>query len=110
MDFLWRKTRRVAGVCGGRRLEPGMAVPRLAHTWNGGRTRDWPRGYICRVVIQQHSRRLEESAVTIAVITPWLNHPELVPAYEAAVTGARAIIVDQASDADTAAALAAMVE
>lgn len=47
--------------------------------------------------------------MTVDIITPWLNQPQLIPAYEAAVAGARVIVLDQASDPDTAAALDAMV-
>ena len=48
--------------------------------------------------------------MTISIVTPWLGHIELAPAYEAAVTGAQVVIVDNASDPETAAALDAMVE
>jgi GT2 family glycosyltransferase len=47
--------------------------------------------------------------MTVSVITPWHNHPELIPAYEKAVQGAQVIIVDNASDAATHDALWAMV-
>jgi GT2 family glycosyltransferase len=48
----------------------------------------------------------------VSIVTCWLEHPELLPAYEAAVSGAGAevVIVDQASDADTATRLDAMCE
>lgn len=46
----------------------------------------------------------------ITVITPWLNCPELLPAYEAAVTGAYVVIIDNSSNAETAAALDAMTD
>lgn len=46
----------------------------------------------------------------ISIVTPWLNQPQLIPAYEAAVAGAEVIVVDQASDTETAAALDAMCE
>ena len=45
----------------------------------------------------------------ISIVTPWLGHQELVPAYERSVIGAEVIIVDNASEPDTAAALDAMV-
>lgn len=48
--------------------------------------------------------------MTIEIVTPWLNHPELIAGYEAAVLGARAIIINNASDPDTTRALCAMVE
>lgn len=47
---------------------------------------------------------------TIAIVTPWLDHPELIPAYEAAVAGARVIVVNQASERETTGALCAMIE
>ncbi len=40
------------------------------------------------------------------IITPWLNHPELLPAYEEAVEGARVIVIDNGSDEATQDALA----
>src|SRR5690349_16337997 len=46
----------------------------------------------------------------IEVVTPWMGHPELIEGYEAAMQGARCIIIDQASDPETARALDAMVE
>lgn len=33
----------------------------------------------------------------ISIVTPWLNHPELIPAYEAAVVGAEVIVIDSGS-------------
>lgn len=48
--------------------------------------------------------------MAIDIVTPWLNHPELIPAYEAACLGARVIVVNQASDAETTTALCEMVE
>ena len=42
------------------------------------------------------------------IVTCWLEHPGLIPAYEAAVRGARVIIVDQASSPPVAEALDAM--
>lgn len=40
---------------------------------------------------------------TISIVTPWLDHPELIPEYAAAVAGAeQVIIVDNASRAETA--------
>lgn len=40
---------------------------------------------------------------TVSIVTPWFNHGELLPAYEAAVQGAdEVIIVDNASNAMTA--------
>jgi len=47
--------------------------------------------------------------MAIEIVTPWLNHAELIPAYEAACRGARVIVVNQASDAATTAELGAMV-
>jgi GT2 family glycosyltransferase len=46
----------------------------------------------------------------IEVITPWLGHPELIAEYQAAMRGARCIIVNQASDPETTRALCEMVE
>lgn len=46
----------------------------------------------------------------IDIVTPWLHHPELIPAYEAACQGARVIVINQASDPETTAALSAMVD
>lgn len=46
---------------------------------------------------------------TITIITPWLNHPELIEGYEAAVQGVdELIIVDNGSTAETQSALRAM--
>lgn len=33
--------------------------------------------------------------VLISIVTAWLDHPELIPAYEAAVRGAQVIVVEQ---------------
>jgi glycosyltransferase involved in cell wall biosynthesis len=41
---------------------------------------------------------------------PWLNHPELITTYEAAVQGAQVIIVDNGSDEASAKAIREMVE
>ena len=41
----------------------------------------------------------------ISIVTPWLNHPELLNLYLPSVKGAEVIIVDNASDQDTAAQL-----
>lgn len=46
----------------------------------------------------------------ISIVTPWLNHVELRPAYETAVRGARVVIVNQASDEETTEALCDMVD
>jgi len=48
--------------------------------------------------------------MTVSVITPWQNHPELIPDYENAVRGAEVIVIDNASDPDAAAAIRAMTE
>ncbi|HNB50342.1 MAG TPA: glycosyltransferase [Anaerolineales bacterium] len=48
---------------------------------------------------------------TVSVITPWHNHPDLIPLYERAVAAAdEVIIVDNASEVDTATALRAMCQ
>lgn len=48
---------------------------------------------------------------TVTIVTPWLNHPELIPQYEAAVQGAeQVIIIDNGSNDETAAALADMMK
>ena len=45
----------------------------------------------------------------LSVITPWKDHPELIPLYERAVQGAdEVVIVDNASEPETAHALAAL--
>lgn len=41
----------------------------------------------------------------ISIITPFLNHPELIPDYASAVKGAEVIIIDNASDETTAHAI-----
>lgn len=46
----------------------------------------------------------------ITVITPFHNCPELIPAYEAAVMGAEVIVIDNASEPETATLLRAMVD
>ncbi len=46
----------------------------------------------------------------VSIITPWQNHPELIPDYENAVRGAQVIIIDNASTPDATAALRAMTE
>jgi GT2 family glycosyltransferase len=46
----------------------------------------------------------------VSIITPWHNCPELIPAYESAVQGAEVIVIDNASDKDTAIALREMVD
>lgn len=46
----------------------------------------------------------------ITVITAWLNHPELIPAYEQAVGGAQVIIIDNGSDEASARAIREMTE
>ena len=45
----------------------------------------------------------------ITIITPWLNHPELIPEYEKAVHGAEVIIIDNNSDEQSAQAIREMV-
>ncbi|MFA5376883.1 MAG: glycosyltransferase [Dehalococcoidia bacterium] len=46
----------------------------------------------------------------ITIITPWLNHPELIPGYESVVQGAQVIIIDNGSDEASAKAIREMVE
>jgi len=46
----------------------------------------------------------------ISLITPWLNHPELIPAYERAAEGAQVVIIDNASNATAEGALREMVK
>ncbi len=46
----------------------------------------------------------------ISVITPFHNCPELLPEYEKAVQGAQVVVIDNASNAVTAASLQEMVE
>lgn len=46
--------------------------------------------------------------MTVSIVTPWRNHAELIPDYEAAVLGAEVIIVDNASDSEPAAQLVAL--
>jgi tetratricopeptide (TPR) repeat protein len=48
--------------------------------------------------------------VSVSIVTPWHNHPELIPDYERAVRGAHVVIVDNGSDPGAAAELRAMVE
>ena len=48
--------------------------------------------------------------VPISVITPWLDHPELIADYEAAVRGAQVIVVDNGSEPAAARLLREMVE
>ena len=48
--------------------------------------------------------------MTISIITPWHNCPELIPDYEAAVYGAQVIAIDNASDAETSDRLREMVQ
>ena len=45
----------------------------------------------------------------ISIITPFHNCPELIPDYEKAVQGAQVIVIDNASEEDTAVKLQAMV-
>lgn len=47
--------------------------------------------------------------MTVSIVTPFHNCPELLPDYERAVTGAQVIAIDNASDPDTASKLEAMV-
>jgi len=47
--------------------------------------------------------------VRISIVTPWLDHPELIPTYEAACAGAQIVIVDNASGPVTSTALRKMV-
>lgn len=46
----------------------------------------------------------------ISIITPWHNCPELIPTYRNSVRGAEVIIVDNASDPDTAVKLQEMCQ
>ena len=46
----------------------------------------------------------------ISLITPWLDHPELIPAYERAVMGAQVVIIDNGSAPETESALREMVK
>ena len=47
---------------------------------------------------------------TVSIVTPWLDHPELIPQYEAAVTGSnQVIIIDNGSSLEAHAAIAEMV-
>ena len=46
----------------------------------------------------------------ISIITPFHNCPELIPDYEKAAQGAQVIVIDNASEDDTAVKLQAMVE
>jgi GT2 family glycosyltransferase len=48
--------------------------------------------------------------MTISIITPFHNCPELLPGYERAVQGAQVIAIDNASDDDTAVKLQEMIE
>lgn len=48
-------------------------------------------------------------ARSISIVTPWRDHPELIPDYVAAVKGADVIVVDNASRPDNAALLEKMV-
>jgi GT2 family glycosyltransferase len=48
--------------------------------------------------------------MTISIVTPWHNHPELIADYERAVQGAQVVIVDNISDTDTYAGLRSMAE
>jgi hypothetical protein len=45
----------------------------------------------------------------VSVITPWKDHPELIPNYERAVAGAEVIIIDNASSLENAQQLRDMV-
>jgi len=46
----------------------------------------------------------------ISIVTPFHNCPELIPDYEKAAQGSQVIVIDNASDDDTAAELQMMVE
>lgn len=48
--------------------------------------------------------------MTISIITPFHNCPELIPDYEAAVHGAQVIVIDNASEPETSDKLRAMVQ
>jgi len=48
--------------------------------------------------------------VIISIITPFHNCPELLPDYEKAVQGSQVIVIDNASDDDTAVKLQEMIE
>src|SRR5258708_10189419 len=45
----------------------------------------------------------------ISIVTPWRDHPELIPAYESAVKGAEVVIVDTGSTPENNEALHEMV-
>jgi GT2 family glycosyltransferase len=45
----------------------------------------------------------------LSIVTPWHGRPDLIPGYEGAVAGAQVVVVDNASDPATAAALGALV-
>jgi GT2 family glycosyltransferase len=45
----------------------------------------------------------------VSIITAWHNHPELLPAYEAAAQGAEVIVADNASEPETQLALQQLV-
>jgi GT2 family glycosyltransferase len=44
----------------------------------------------------------------LSIVTPWKDHPEFIPLYESANTGAECIIIDNGSTVPTAAALVEM--
>jgi GT2 family glycosyltransferase len=46
----------------------------------------------------------------ISIITPWRDHPELIPDYARAVDGAQVVVVDNGSRPDNARALRSMVD
>jgi GT2 family glycosyltransferase len=47
---------------------------------------------------------------SITIITPWKDHPELIPDYERSVSGAFVIVIDNASLSENALQIKAMVE
>jgi GT2 family glycosyltransferase len=47
---------------------------------------------------------------TVSVITPWIDHPELIPDYEQAVRGAQVITIDNGSGPQAADQIRAMTE
>lgn len=49
-------------------------------------------------------------SMNISIVTPWLDHPELIPEYQSAVAGAQVVIVDNGSSKATSKALRHMVE
>lgn len=48
--------------------------------------------------------------MSVTIITPWINHPELIATYEPSVKGANVIIVDNGSEAECSEQVRQMVE